>query len=58
MSIQAIRPVADTTRQDRLFQIFQEPWSLVEEEATPAGEVTLLRAGGRTGYRGQVDLAN
>lgn len=58
MSALALRPVADTTRRARLYQIAQGPWPVPVEAITrPGGIVAILRAGGVTGYRGQVDRA-
>lgn len=58
MSALALRLVADTTRRARLYQIAQGPWPTPSEEITrPGGSVAILRAGGVTGYRGQVDRA-
>lgn len=57
MSALALRPVADTTRRARLYQITHGPWPEVHLTALHPGDtVSLLRAGGVTGDLGQVDL--
>ena len=58
MSALALRPVADATRRARLYQIAQGPWPDAHlNQLLPGDPVPLLRAGGVTGYLGQVDLA-
>lgn len=58
MSALLLRPVADTSRRARLYQLSQGPWPEVRHDETHPGDtVALLRAGGVTGYLGQVNLA-
>ncbi|MFC3833535.1 hypothetical protein [Deinococcus rufus] len=54
-SVLALRPVRDASRIARLSQIAQGPWLLQYQPILlPGDDVTLLRAGGVTGYRGHV----
>lgn len=57
MSVLTLRPVTDTTRRARLYQIAHGPWPEVRLTAFHHGDtVALLRAGGVTGYLGQINL--
>ena len=51
----ALQPIRDASRIARLAQIAQGPWLLQYQPIVrPGDDVTLLRAGGVTGYRGHV----